>query len=79
MSRVVAMLSGDTDVKTDVSRPGYLVDWKFNDVSTLMNQIEQGTTDPTLYESCTSTSIVEDAMPSQSDKLTNPMLQNINN
>ncbi|KAF4365658.1 hypothetical protein F8388_007491, partial [Cannabis sativa] len=75
MSRVVAMLSGDTDVSTEVSRPGYLVDWKFNDVSTLMSQIEQGTTDPTLYDSCSSTSIVADAMPSQREKQTHPMLQ----
>ncbi|KAM6570470.1 hypothetical protein CsatB_018455 [Cannabis sativa] len=75
MSRVVAMLSGDTDVSTEVSRPGYLVDWKFNDVSTLMSQIEQGTTDPTLYDSCSSTSIVADAMLSQRERQTHPMLQ----
>ena len=36
MSKVVAMLSGDADVSTEISRPGYLADWKYNDVSSLM-------------------------------------------
>ncbi|XP_062115780.1 probable LRR receptor-like serine/threonine-protein kinase At1g56140 isoform X1 [Humulus lupulus] len=66
MSRVVAMLSRDIDVSTEVSRPGYLVDWKFNDV--LMSRIAQET-DPTLYASCTSTSDVEEAMPPQGEWL----------
>ncbi|XP_059444955.1 probable LRR receptor-like serine/threonine-protein kinase At1g56130 isoform X2 [Corylus avellana] len=33
MSRVVAMLSGDAEVNTVTSRPGYLTDWKFDDVT----------------------------------------------
>ncbi|KAF4379492.1 hypothetical protein G4B88_024940 [Cannabis sativa] len=79
MSKVVAMLTGDTDAGgTEVSRPGYLVDWKFNDANTSMSQIEQGTTDPMLYDSCASTSMV--AMPSPShNNPTHPMLQDINN
>ncbi|KAF4365657.1 hypothetical protein F8388_007490 [Cannabis sativa] len=79
MSKVVAMLSGDTDAGgTEVSRPGYLVDWKFNDANTLMSQIEQGTTDPMQCDSCVSTSMV--AMPSPShNNPTHPMLQDINN
>ncbi|KAM6570471.1 hypothetical protein CsatB_018456 [Cannabis sativa] len=79
MSKVVAMLSGDTDAGgTEVSRPGYLVDWKFNDANTSMSQIEQGTTDPMLYDLCASTSMV--AMPSPShNNPTHPMLQDINN
>nr|POE60265.1 putative lrr receptor-like serine/threonine-protein kinase [Quercus suber] len=33
MSRVVAMLLGDTKVGTVTSRPGYLTDWKFDDIT----------------------------------------------
>ncbi|KAM6594881.1 hypothetical protein CsatA_002584 [Cannabis sativa] len=64
MSRVVAMISGDSDVSSEISRPGYLADWKFNDVSTLMSQITQGT-DSSFYDSSASTSMVADAMPPQ--------------
>jgi serine/threonine protein kinase len=34
MSRVVAMLSGDIDVSSIATRPGYLTDWKFNEDTT---------------------------------------------
>ncbi|KAM6570474.1 hypothetical protein CsatB_018459 [Cannabis sativa] len=37
MSKVVTMLSVDTDVDTEFLRPSYLVDWKYNDVSSLMS------------------------------------------
>ena len=33
MSRVVAMLSGDIEVSTVTSRPGYLTDWKYDDIT----------------------------------------------
>ncbi|KAF8408691.1 hypothetical protein HHK36_004754 [Tetracentron sinense] len=33
MSRVVAMLAGDVEVSTVTSRPGYLTDWQFNDIT----------------------------------------------
>ncbi|XP_062115773.1 probable LRR receptor-like serine/threonine-protein kinase At1g56140 isoform X3 [Humulus lupulus] len=56
MSRVVAMISGDSDVSTEISRPGYLADWKFNDVSSLMSQITKGT-DSSFYYSSASTSV----------------------
>ncbi|XP_027910140.1 probable LRR receptor-like serine/threonine-protein kinase At1g56140 [Vigna unguiculata] len=36
MSRVVAMLSGDIEVSAVTSKPGYLADWKFDDVSSFM-------------------------------------------
>nr|GMC53626.1 probable LRR receptor-like serine/threonine-protein kinase At1g56140 [Ipomoea batatas] len=36
MSRVVAMLSGDTEVPTVTSRPSYLTDWKFDDKTSFM-------------------------------------------
>ncbi|KAK1304507.1 putative LRR receptor-like serine/threonine-protein kinase [Acorus calamus] len=34
MSRVVAMLSGDIEVGSVISRPGYLTDWRFDDLNT---------------------------------------------
>ncbi|XP_051135135.1 probable LRR receptor-like serine/threonine-protein kinase At1g56140 [Andrographis paniculata] len=37
MSRVVAMLSGDIEVASVTTRPGYLTDWKFNDTTTFMS------------------------------------------
>ncbi|XP_062115779.1 probable LRR receptor-like serine/threonine-protein kinase At1g56140 isoform X2 [Humulus lupulus] len=77
MSKVVAILSGDIDMDTEVSRPGYLVEWKFNDVNSLMSRIAQGT-DPTLYASHTSISMEADAMLSPGDRGTHPMLQNRN-
>ncbi|XP_060967118.1 probable LRR receptor-like serine/threonine-protein kinase At1g56140 isoform X1 [Cannabis sativa] len=43
MSNVVTMLSVDSDVDTEFLRPSYLVDWKYNDVSSLMSRIAQGT------------------------------------
>ena len=33
MSRVVAMLSGDIEVTTVTTKPGYLTEWNFDDVS----------------------------------------------
>ena len=33
MSRVVVMLLGDIEVSTITSRPGYLADWKFDDIN----------------------------------------------
>ncbi|XP_060967123.1 probable LRR receptor-like serine/threonine-protein kinase At1g56140 isoform X2 [Cannabis sativa] len=50
MSKVVTMLSVDTNVDTEVLRPSYLVDWKFNNVSSLMSRIEQGTDSSTSME-----------------------------
>ncbi|KAK9949624.1 hypothetical protein M0R45_005141 [Rubus argutus] len=35
MSRVVGMLSGDMEVMTVTSKPGYLTDWKFDDKTTV--------------------------------------------
>ncbi|KAK9949627.1 hypothetical protein M0R45_005144 [Rubus argutus] len=35
MSRVVGMLSGDMEVTTVTSKPGYLTDWKFDDKTTV--------------------------------------------
>ena len=73
MSRVVAMLSGDTDASTEISRPGYLADLKFNDVSSLMSLITRGT-GSRFYPSL-STSMVVDAVP-QSRSSTNASQHN---
>lgn len=39
MSPVVAMLSGDVEASREISRPGYLTDWRVEDVDCLMNYI----------------------------------------
>nr|POE60267.1 putative lrr receptor-like serine/threonine-protein kinase [Quercus suber] len=58
MSRVVAMLSGDIEVSTVTSRPGYLTDWKYDDIT---NVTGEGATNTSYLNSSTaSTSIVGD-------------------
>nr|POE84429.1 putative lrr receptor-like serine/threonine-protein kinase [Quercus suber] len=58
MSRVVAMLTGDIEVSTVTSRPGYLTDWKYDDIT---NVTGEGATDTNYFISSTaSTSIVGD-------------------
>jgi hypothetical protein len=42
MSRVVGMLSGDIEVTPATSKPGYLTDWKFDDVTTITSQTKFG-------------------------------------
>ncbi|XP_031505232.1 probable LRR receptor-like serine/threonine-protein kinase At1g56140 [Nymphaea colorata] len=37
MSRVIAMLSGDIEVDAATSRPAYLTDWQFKDISSTIN------------------------------------------
>ncbi|KAK4253499.1 hypothetical protein QN277_010163 [Acacia crassicarpa] len=51
MSRVVAMLSGDMEVSTVTSRPGYLTDWKFDDEYTFMTGLATKGSDMTPYNS----------------------------
>ncbi|KAI9086964.1 hypothetical protein K1719_031125 [Acacia pycnantha] len=51
MSRVVAMLSGDMEVSTVTSRPGYLTDWKFDDEYTFMTGLATKGSDMTLCNS----------------------------
>lgn len=58
MSRVVAMLSGDIEVGTVTSRPGYLTDWKFDDVSSIMTDVSAKGLDTSNYNSTASTSII---------------------
>ncbi|XP_028244897.1 probable LRR receptor-like serine/threonine-protein kinase At1g56130 isoform X1 [Glycine soja] len=58
MSRVVAMLSGDIEVGTVPSKPGYLSDWKFEDVSSFMTGIEIKGSDTSYQNSSGSTSMM---------------------
>ncbi|XP_050279378.1 probable LRR receptor-like serine/threonine-protein kinase At1g56130, partial [Quercus robur] len=64
MSRVVAMLSGDAEVSTITSRPGYLSDWKFDDKTSFMSDVKTDRTDTGLYNIATSTSMFGDSQPS---------------
>uniref|UniRef100_A0A7N2LKB9 non-specific serine/threonine protein kinase n=1 Tax=Quercus lobata TaxID=97700 RepID=A0A7N2LKB9_QUELO len=58
MSRVVAMLSGDIEVSTVTSRPRYLTDWKYDDIT---NVTSEGATDTSYFNSSSaSKSIVGD-------------------
>ncbi|XP_020554511.1 probable LRR receptor-like serine/threonine-protein kinase At1g56140 [Sesamum indicum] len=43
MSRVVAMLTGDIEVPSVTSRPGYLTDWKYTDATTFATDADSST------------------------------------
>ena len=79
MSRVVAMLSGDAEVNTVTSKPGYLTDWKFDDVtSSFLCDIQtEGMVDgdTTPYNSTPSTSTFVNPDAEHSPR---PMLQHTN-
>ncbi|KAK9178998.1 hypothetical protein WN943_028192 [Citrus x changshan-huyou] len=62
MSRVVAMLCGDMEVSTVTAKPGYLTDWKFDDITSFVRTDEATKgTDTSHYTSSSSTSIVAEA------------------
>nr|GMC53341.1 putative LRR receptor-like serine/threonine-protein kinase [Ipomoea batatas] len=48
MSRVVAMLSGDTEIAAATTRPSYLADWRFNDLTSFMTHIHDSQDDPSV-------------------------------
>ncbi|XP_062118262.1 probable LRR receptor-like serine/threonine-protein kinase At1g56140 [Humulus lupulus] len=75
MSRVVAMLSGDIEVSTEISRPGYLADWSLDILSSILSDVATIGTDSTYYDSPASTSMVGDALPSPAKGATRPILQ----
>ncbi|TKY68571.1 LRR receptor serine/threonine-protein kinase [Spatholobus suberectus] len=52
------MLLGDIEVSTVTSRPGYLTDWKFDDVSSFMTEVATKGSDSSFYNSSASMSIV---------------------
>ncbi|TKY46735.1 LRR receptor serine/threonine-protein kinase [Spatholobus suberectus] len=58
MSRVVGMLSKDIEVSTVTTKPGYLTDWTFEDVTNLMTNIEIKGSDKSYQNPSASTSIV---------------------
>ena len=60
MSRVVAMLLGDIQVSSEISKPGYLADWKFSNVSSLMTDNTAKGTSTSNCNSSTSTTMVND-------------------
>ncbi|KAB8486517.1 hypothetical protein FH972_025355 [Carpinus fangiana] len=61
MSRVVAMLSGDIEVSSVTSRPGYLTDWKFDDETSLLSDVATKGTHAGIFNSSSSTSIMGNA------------------
>ncbi|KAF8408661.1 hypothetical protein HHK36_004724 [Tetracentron sinense] len=80
MSRVVAMLSRDIEVSAVTTKPGYLTDWKFNDVTGFMTDDTTGTstsrTDNSQYSSSSNTKagIGADLSPENTKR---PMLHEI--
>jgi hypothetical protein len=76
MSRVVAMLSGEMEVSSVTSRPGYLTDWNFDDETTLMSDVANKGTSASYYNPSASTSIVGDAENSPANA-SKPMLHEI--
>ena len=59
MSRVVAMLSGDVVVSAVTTRPGYLNDWKFSDMTSFGSiGISTAETDDSCYNSTSNTTTV---------------------
>ncbi|KAL0009152.1 hypothetical protein SO802_010654 [Lithocarpus litseifolius] len=71
MSRVVAMLSGDIEVNTVTSRPGYLTDWKYDDITSITSEVAIDTS--YFNSSSASTSMVGDVGDSPADA-SKPML-----
>ncbi|KAL5061704.1 hypothetical protein RYX36_023441 [Vicia faba] len=75
MSRVVAMLSGDIEVSAVTSRPGYLTDWKFDDVSSIMTDLSLKGLDTSNYTSTANTSIAVGADQSSPNDSSKPILR----
>ena len=51
MSRVVAMLTGDIEISTALSKPSYLTDWNFKDITaSFLNQNDTSTSSTTQRE-----------------------------
>ncbi|KAK9992792.1 hypothetical protein SO802_022495 [Lithocarpus litseifolius] len=71
MSRVVAMLSGDIEVSTVTSRPGYLTDWKYDDITSVTSEVAIDTS--YFNSSSASTGMVGDVGNSPADA-SKPML-----
>ncbi|KAK3428394.1 hypothetical protein EUGRSUZ_F04430 [Eucalyptus grandis] len=76
MSRVVAMLSGDIEVPTVSTRPGYLTDWRFNDTTSFLTEAADKSTDESHYNSPSTGSTVGGAILSP-EIATTPMFDEI--
>ncbi|XP_019196516.1 PREDICTED: probable LRR receptor-like serine/threonine-protein kinase At1g56140 [Ipomoea nil] len=76
MSRVVAMLSGDTEVPTVTSRPSYLTDWKFDDRTSFMTDIH-GSQTAGDNSSAVTTSVATTDLHSSPLDASGPMLHEI--
>ncbi|XP_030527078.1 probable LRR receptor-like serine/threonine-protein kinase At1g56140 isoform X1 [Rhodamnia argentea] len=61
MSRVVAMLSGDIEVPTVSTRPGYLTEWRFNDGTSFLTENTDMSTDKSSYNPASTASTVDGA------------------
>ncbi|KAK8464293.1 hypothetical protein PHAVU_011G169332 [Phaseolus vulgaris] len=67
MSRVVAMLSGDMEVSSVTTKPGYLTDWNFEDVSSFITNI-------TSYENSPSRATILDGLHQSPISASKPIL-----
>ncbi|KAI3414898.1 uncharacterized protein J3R85_015699, partial [Psidium guajava] len=61
VSRVVAMLSGDIEVPTVSTRPGYLIGWRFNDNTSFLTENTGMSTDKSSYNPASTASTVDGA------------------
>ncbi|KAL3614879.1 hypothetical protein CASFOL_040540 [Castilleja foliolosa] len=73
MSRVVGMLSGDIEVPSVTTRPGYLTDWKFDDTTTFASEIDSSALNSNANTG-TNTTMTADYSPPNPTK---PMLDDI--
>lgn len=64
MSRVVAMISGDIQVSNVTTRPGYMTDWKFDEVTSFMSDWATMGLDASQYNSSGSSSMLGGAIQS---------------
>ncbi|KAK9121961.1 hypothetical protein Syun_019578 [Stephania yunnanensis] len=74
MTRVIAMLSGDIEVSTVASKPAYLSDWEFNDVTTFISEDTSGTSMAASSNEGLSSASDSRVRVKQSPTATDPML-----
>ncbi|XP_075646096.1 putative LRR receptor-like serine/threonine-protein kinase At1g56140 [Castanea sativa] len=79
MSRAVAMLSGDIEVGIVTSRPGYLTDWKYDDVTNVTTMSGGATigTDSSYYNSLSASASMVGDVGNPPGNASKPMLGEI--
>lgn len=78
MSRVVAMLVGDIDIKEVTSRPGYLTDWKWKDTSSYASSSNAGiSTEISFHVQQTEPSLETEIKESYSPSPSEPILYRV--